>query len=187
MKTWIHAVAACAIITGAVLGAAACGGDDNKAGDKTGVATAPAAPKTVSATPSAPAGISVKGAWARKSAMSQGGMMAGDQTAMAGENGAAYMVIANGGSADDAIIGIESTVANATELHESMMNGDIVTMKPVARLDITAGASVELKPGSYHIMFIGLKQPLQVGAKITLTLKFEKAGPMKVEAEVREE
>ena len=59
-------------------------------------------------------------------------------------------------------------------------------MQPIARLEIPAGGSVELKPGSYHIMLIGLKQDLKVGDSIEITLKFEKAGEIKVTAAVRE-
>ena len=59
-------------------------------------------------------------------------------------------------------------------------------MQPVARLEIPAGGSVELKPGSYHIMLIGLKQDLKAGDTIEITLTFEKAGEVKVTAEVRE-
>lgn len=171
MKTWcrLARLGAVAVAAGAVLGAAACGG--GKDGSETAVRTPSAVSQSV-ATSSAATGISVVGAWVRESPSAG--------------NGAAYMVINNTGSIDDALIGAESTVANATELHESIMNGDIVTMKPVARIDIKAGGSVELKPGSYHIMLIGLKQALQVGMKVSVTLKFEKAGPVKVEAEVRE-
>ncbi len=59
-------------------------------------------------------------------------------------------------------------------------------MQPIARLEIPAGGTVELKPGSYHIMLIDLTQELKVGDKIEITLKFEKAGEVKVTAEVRE-
>ena len=43
-------------------------------------------------------------------------------------------------------------------------------------LPVAANGSVELKPGSYHVMLIGLKKPLKVGETIPLTLDFEKAG-----------
>ena len=64
--------------------------------------------------------------------------------------------------------------------------GGMVGMQPIERLEIPAGATVELKPGSYHIMLIGLKQELKAGETIEITLTFEKAGDVKVTAEVRE-
>jgi copper(I)-binding protein len=64
---------------------------------------------------------------------------------------------------------------------------NVMHMKPVEgqRLVIPAKGKVELKPGGYHIMFIGLKEPLKEGQVIDLTLKFEKSGEMKVQAPVK--
>ena len=59
-------------------------------------------------------------------------------------------------------------------------------MQPIARLEIPAGGTVELKPGSYHIMLIDLTKELKAGDTIEITLKFEKAGEITVTAEVRE-
>lgn len=185
MKIWSSVFGVVAVAVGIVLTGAACG-DDN-GGGKTAVATTPTASKPAATPTAAKAAISIEGAWARKSPAGQPGTMGGQPTMMLGDRGAAYLVIKNNGSADDALIGVESSIANATEVHESVMTGDVVTMRPVARIDVKASSSVELKPGGYHIMFIGLKQPLQVGMKVALTLKFEKAGPVPLEAEVREQ
>jgi copper(I)-binding protein len=110
--------------------------------------------------------------------------------------GAAYMTIENTGSAADALIGASSPAAATVEVHETMAmgspapsasgDGGMMGMQPIARLEIPAGGSVELKPGSYHIMLIGLKQDLKVGDSIEITLKLEKAGEIKVTAAVRE-
>jgi copper(I)-binding protein len=110
--------------------------------------------------------------------------------------GAAYMTIENTGSAADALIGASSPAATTVEVHETMVmgspapgasgDGGMMGMQPIARLEIPAGGSVELKPGSYHIMLIGLKQDLKVGDSIEITLKLEKAGEIKVTAAVRE-
>ena len=58
-------------------------------------------------------------------------------------------------------------------------------MRPVARVEIPAGGSLQLKPGSYHVMLIGLARDLAVGDTIDLTLTFEKAGSITVKAQVR--
>jgi len=63
--------------------------------------------------------------------------------------------------------------------------GSMMGMQKMDRLEIPAGGSVELKPGSYHIMLIGLTRELKAGERIDITLKFEKAGDVKVTAEVR--
>ena len=110
--------------------------------------------------------------------------------------GAAYMKIENTGSAADALIGASSPAATTVEVHETVAmgspapdasgDGGMMGMQPVKRLEIPAGGTVELKPGSYHIMLIGLKQDLKVGDSIEITLEFEKVGEIKVTATVRE-
>jgi periplasmic copper chaperone A len=144
------------------------------------------------------ASITVTEPWARAS------------SAMAAA-GAAYMKIENTGSAADALIGASSPAATTVEVHETVamgsempaasdgmgmespmpsasgeMGGGMMGMQPIARLEIPAGGTVELKPGSYHIMLIGLRQDLVPGDKIEITLEFEKAGEITVTAEVRE-
>ena len=59
-------------------------------------------------------------------------------------------------------------------------------MRKIDSLEIPAGGTVELKPGGYHIMLIDLNRELVAGEKVDITLKFEKAGDVKVTAEVRE-
>ena len=166
-----------------VAGAVACGD-----GDSTSKAKSPAAAQSPSTSMREEA-ITIESAWARNSAAgmmtpASGGMMTPGAT---GARGAAYMVIKNGGQTGDALIGATSDVADKTEVHETKMDGDNVTMMPVARIAVPARGSVELKPGGYHVMFIGLKQPMKVGEKVILNLKFEKAGTIPVQAEVREQ
>ena len=110
--------------------------------------------------------------------------------------GAAYMRIENTGSAADALIGAASPAARTVEVHETVAmgspapdasgEGEMMGMQPVARLEIPAGGTIELKPGGYHIMLIDLNRELKAGDKIEITLTFEKAGTVKVTAEVRE-
>ncbi len=117
--------------------------------------------------------IEVSGAWAR--ATPKGASVA-----------AGYLKLTNTGSAPDRLIGGSSDISSRFEVHEMSMAGNVMQMRPVANgLEIKPGQSVELKPSSYHVMFIGLKRPLQQGQKIKSTLKFEKAGSGDVEFSVQ--
>jgi len=59
-------------------------------------------------------------------------------------------------------------------------------MRPVkGGLEIKPGETVELKPGSLHVMFVGLKKPLTAGEHVNATLVFEKAGAINIEYDVR--
>ena len=97
----------------------------------------------------------------------------------------AYVVIRNRGSDPDRLVGGSSDVAGRVELHKMEMEGGVASMRPLeGGLEIKPGESVELKPGSFHIMFVGLKRPLEQGQKIKGTLEFQKAGKVQVEFDV---
>ena len=97
----------------------------------------------------------------------------------------AYMVIRNRGTEPERLLGGSSEIASRVEVHKMEMGGGVAQMRPVEEgLEIKPGESVELKPGSLHIMFVGLKRPLEQGQKIKGTLEFQKSGKVDVEFEV---
>jgi len=117
--------------------------------------------------------LNITGPWARTS------------PAVAGA-GAAYLTIQNTGNVADALLGGSSPAARVVEVHETKdMGSGTMGMQRVERLEIPAGSTVELKPGSYHLMLIDLARELKAGETIEITLDFEKLGPVKVTAEVR--
>ena len=98
---------------------------------------------------------------------------------------AGYMKITNNGSAPDRLVSGSSDVASKFEVHEMTMENGVAKMRPVkGGLEIKPGESVELKPGSFHVMFVGLKKPLSAGEHFKATLTFEKAGPVSVDYDV---
>jgi len=99
---------------------------------------------------------------------------------------AGYMTIKNTGSTPDRLISGSSDVGSGFQIHEMKMEDGVAKMRPIKEgLEIKPGDTVELKPGSFHIMFVGLKKPLAAGDHINATLVFEKAGTVSVEYEVR--
>ena len=99
---------------------------------------------------------------------------------------AGYMTIKNSGSTPDRLISGSSDVAPKFEVHEMKMEGGVAKMRPVkGGLEIKPGETVELKPGSFHVMFVGVKKPLSAGEQFKATLVFEKAGSVNVDYEVR--
>lgn len=105
------------------------------------------------------------------------------RAAPAGGIGGLFLTIVNTGAADR-LTGVACPVAARADLHESINDNGVMKMRPVAGLDIPAGATVKLAPGGYHVMLMGLKQKLTVGGHMPLTLTFEKAGKVEVEASV---
>lgn len=105
---------------------------------------------------------------------------------MVAGNGAVYMTLMNEGDSDDTLLSAETDVAEAVELHETQMVDDVMKMSPVANVEVPAGGSANLEPGGLHVMLINLKEELRPGEKLSLTLNFEKSGPMTIEAEIHE-
>jgi protein SCO1 len=102
-----------------------------------------------------------------------------------GPRSAAYVTIVNRGSAPDALHSATANVAKSVELHETRNMSGMMMMEPVPTIAVPPGSRVELKPGGYHLMLIDLTQALGPGQTVTLTLVFERAGPMTVHADVR--
>ncbi len=96
-------------------------------------------------------------------------------------NGAAYMTIMNKGSAPDRLVSVSTPAARKAELHNHIMEGGLMKMRPVGVLKITPGDPSVLQPGGLHIMLMGLSQPLVEGNSFPLTLNFERAGSIEVE------
>ena len=71
------------------------------------------------------------------------------------------------------LVSAQSPVAGVTEVHEMAMDGNVMKMRAVPALELPAGKAVELKPGGYHVMLMDLKQPLQDGESVPLTLVVE--------------
>ena len=93
---------------------------------------------------------------------------------------AGYLTIKNQGTIADVLLSVNSDIAQATELHRSLEENGISLMRRVKKLEIPAGEKIELKPGSYHLMFIGLNGSIEAGATVTIIFNFQNAGAVEV-------
>ena len=63
-------------------------------------------------------------------------------------------------------------------------------MRPVTRIELEAGKTVKLEPGSLHVMLLGLRRALKPGEKVAIDLTVERTdgsrGTITVHADVRE-
>ena len=98
--------------------------------------------------------------------------------------GAAFMTLENTGAAADRLIAAESPAAANVELHTHIVEGDIMRMRAVEQIDLPAGETIQLQPGGFHVMLIGLAAPLEMGKSFPLTLRFAEAGTTTVEVPV---
>jgi copper(I)-binding protein len=82
------------------------------------------------------------------------------------------------------LVGIKTNLTPVAEVHEMKMEKDVMKMQSIKALDLPAGQTVSLKPGSYHGMLMDLKAPVEEGSHVVLTLLFEDAAGVKTQQEV---
>ena len=82
------------------------------------------------------------------------------------------------------LVGVKADLTASAEVHEMKMEKDVMKMQAVKSLDLPAGQTVALKPGSYHVMLMDLSKPLDEGSPVVLTLLFEDAAGVKTQQEV---
>lgn len=96
-----------------------------------------------------------------------------------------YLVITNTGSTPDRLVSIVSEISEKAEVHEMAVKDGVMTMRHIeGGVEIPANGKVELSPGAYHLMFMGLKQQPKKGESFSATLTFERAGSIDVKFSV---
>jgi hypothetical protein len=116
--------------------------------------------------------VEVENAWSRA-------------TAPGARVGAGYLTIRNKAEKADKLLGASSSVAARVETHVVEKQGEVMRMREVKGYDVPAKGSFELKPGGAHLMLVDIKRQLKEGEKLPLVLRFQNAGEVKAELEVR--
>lgn len=104
-----------------------------------------------------------------------------------GPNAALYLTVTDNSDLGDVLDGASTEVAASVELHETIEGDDgTMGMQPVdAQLEIAPGRTVRLEPGGLHLMLVDVDR-LEVGDTVTVTLEWQTAGDLEVEAVVVE-
>jgi copper(I)-binding protein len=117
--------------------------------------------------------LHIEGAWARPS--------------IPDSPGAVYLVITNEGNKADRLTGVQTEIATA-EIHESRLDGDVMKMVPLPEgIEIPANGKLEIRPGGYHIMLVGLERELKPGDEFEIILTFENNAPATIEVTVNDQ
>lgn len=124
--------------------------------------------------PAAFAQVTVKDPWVRATVPQQ-------------KSSGAFMKLSS--ASDARLLEVHSKVAGIVEIHEMTMEGNVMKMHAIDGIDLPTGQTVELRPGSYHVMLMDLKQQLKDGDAVALTLvvegKDKKRQTIEVKAPVR--
>jgi len=121
---------------------------------------------------SAATGIEISHGWVRPAAQ--------------GENGAVYFLLENHSASADELLGVSSDIAEAAEIHESKMEGDVMQMNQLMSVPIQGKTSLEFAPGGLHIMLIRLKKDLKINEEIELVLRFKNHEDITIKVPIKE-
>lgn len=101
--------------------------------------------------------------------------------AVAGRPAPAYVSI-DGGREAVRLTSLRVAAARRVELHETMKDGAVMSMRPVDGIDVPAGGTVALAPGGAHAMLFDLDPALKPGGTTKVTLMFDHAAPIELDA-----
>lgn len=90
-------------------------------------------------------------------------------------------------SADSRLVAAQSPVAGVVEIHEMVLERDVMKMRAIPGLPLPAGKAVALQPGGYHVMLMDLKAQVKPGVPVPLTLVFEHANGTRETLELQAE
>ncbi len=102
-------------------------------------------------------------------------------------NGEGFLTVTNTGRTPDRLLGASSPRFRAITPHSMSMSGGVMRMRDLPNgFVIAPGATLTLAPGGDHLMLEGPKAPLKVGDHVPATLRFERAGTLKVYFKVQD-
>jgi len=131
--------------------------------------TLPGPPDAASSRKYTLGGIEIGSPWARASSHATG-------------DGGGFFTLANKGMVPDRLIAASSPVAERVEIHAIKVVGSGIRMALRENgLALSPGTTLTLKPRGYHLLLVGLKTPLEEGARAAVTLTFEHAGNIDIE------
>jgi copper(I)-binding protein len=96
------------------------------------------------------------------------------------KTGGVFVSVENTGGQSDRLLSVSTPMAGVAELHQMSVDAGVMRMRGVAALEVRPGETLQLKPGGYHVMLSELRQPLKVGDRFPMTLKFQNAGTVEV-------
>lgn len=99
--------------------------------------------------------------------------------------GGGFMTITNNGEETETLIGVTADFPKV-EIHTTIMEDGRALMRPAGELSIAPGETLTLEPGGYHVMFMGLSDPFELGETVQATLVFEHAGEVDITFPVME-
>jgi periplasmic copper chaperone A len=86
---------------------------------------------------------------------------------------------------DTRLVAVATPLTPKAEVHEMVMQDNVMRMRQIPAVELPAGKTVELKPGGYHLMFLDLPAQVKAGDQVPLTLTFEDRSGARQTVEVK--
>jgi copper(I)-binding protein len=83
------------------------------------------------------------------------------------------------------VVAARSPVARQVEFHEMTMEQDVMRMRARPALVLKAGQTLALRPGSWHVMLLGLSAPVVAGQTVPVRLTIETQAGVRSEVVVQ--
>lgn len=100
-------------------------------------------------------------------------------------NTAGYLTVNNRGDTERVLIGASAEFVERIELHQHVMENDLMKMVKQEQIKVAAGESVLFQPGGYHLMMFGVKEPLKENQKLEIQLQFANGEQLRTVAQVK--
>jgi copper(I)-binding protein len=98
-----------------------------------------------------------------------------------------FRSIRNRGRSMDRLVAASTPAAARVELHETIMEGGVMTTREVEAIELPARQTIRLRhDGRFHLKLVDLERPLAAGDRFDLSLRFERAGETKVRVWVQQ-
>jgi copper(I)-binding protein len=79
---------------------------------------------------------------------------------------AGYATLKNEGDAPIKVLTVQSDAFRQSSIHETVVERGVSKMRELPRIDLAAGATIEMKPGGAHLMLSEPRHPIIVGEKV---------------------
>lgn len=107
------------------------------------------------------------------------------ETAPSATTSAVFVKLTNSESADISLVSASASAAGKVELHDMIMDGDMMKMRQVEKIVVPANGTTELKPGGFHVMLFDLTGPLKEGENISVQLNFSNQQTLSFDAPIK--
>lgn len=102
-----------------------------------------------------------------------------------GKSSPVYMTLTNAGVEPDKLVAVEARAAGRVEIQNAKKGGGTASYETIPAVELGAKKTVALQPRGMRVLLVDLKEPLKHEYTLPLTLVFERAGRVEIQAVIQ--